>query len=56
VVDGPFTGGKEMILGFFVVEVDDLAAAEAIAGEAPCIPLGGSIEVRAIGDFPKPSR
>jgi hypothetical protein len=56
VVDGPYTEGKETILGFFVVEAADRAEAERIAGESPSLAIGGCVEIRDVGDFPKPVR
>jgi len=55
VVDGPYTEGKEAVLGFFLIEAADADEAAAIAGEAPSVPLGGAVEVREIGEFPKPA-
>ena len=55
VVDGPYTEGKEAVLGLFVVEAADYDEAVALAREAPSVGIGGSVEVREIGDFPKPA-
>ena len=55
VVDGPYVEGKEAVLGFFIVEATDYAEAARIAADCPCVPIGGSVEVRLIGPFPKPS-
>jgi hypothetical protein len=54
VVDGPYVEGKEAVLGFFVVEAADYAEAARIAAECPCVAVGGSVEVREVGPFPKP--
>jgi hypothetical protein len=54
IVDGPFAETKETVLGFFVVEARDEEEALALAAEAPSVPLGGTVEVRLVGDFPKP--
>jgi len=54
VVDGPFAEGREAVLGFFFVRVNDLDEACAIAGESPHTEVGGSTEVRMLGAFPKP--
>jgi hypothetical protein len=56
VVDGPFAETKETVLGFFIIEARDEDEALAIAAESPGIPVGGTVEVRLIGDFPKPAR
>lgn len=54
VVDGPFAEGREAVLGFFLVRVRDLDEACAIAAESPHAEIGGSTEVRMLGEFPKP--
>jgi len=54
VVDGPFVEGKEAVLGFFLVEAADLDGALELAGESPTLAIGGAVEVREVGDFPKP--
>jgi hypothetical protein len=56
VVDGPYVEGKEAVLGFFVVEAADYAEASRVAAECPCVAVGGSVEVRLVGAFPKPAR
>jgi hypothetical protein len=52
VVDGPYAEMKELVTGLFVVEVADLAAAHALAGQCPLIEIGGAVEVRTIAPFP----
>jgi hypothetical protein len=54
VVDGPYVEGKEAVLGFFIVEAADYAEAARIAEQCPCVAVGGSVEVRQVGEFPKP--
>jgi len=54
VIDGPFAEGREAVLGFFFVRVNDLDEACAIAGESPHAEVGGATEVRMLGEFPKP--
>jgi hypothetical protein len=54
VVDGPFAEGREAVLGFFFVRVNDVDEACAIAGESPHAEIGGATEVRMLGLFPKP--
>ena len=46
--------GREAVLGFFFVRVNDLDEACAIAGESPHAEVGGATEVRMLGAFPKP--
>ncbi len=48
VLDGPFAEAKEMIGGFFVVEVETREEAEAIARECPAAEWA-TIEVRETG-------
>src|SRR5450432_4354878 len=54
VIDGPFAEGREAVLGFFLVRVNDVDEACAIAGESPHAEIGGATEVRMLGTFPKP--
>ena len=49
VTDGPYLETKEALGGFYVVDVADVAAAEAIAQEVPRSP-GLVIEIRPIPD------
>ena len=51
ITDGPFAETKEQLLGFVMIEADDLDAALEIAGEIPLAEIG-TIEVRAIYDVP----
>jgi hypothetical protein len=46
--DGPFVDAKEHLGGFYLVEVDDLDAALAIAARIPAARMGGAIEVRPL--------
>lgn len=54
VVDGPYAEGKEAVMGYFLVEAADLDDATAMASLAPHLRFGGNIEVREVGEFPKP--
>ncbi len=47
VVDGPFTESKEILGGYWLIEVASLADAIAWAKQAPC-PAGECIEIREI--------
>jgi len=47
IVDGPFTETKEMIGGFFLVDVDTRAEAIALATECPAAEWS-TVEVRAL--------
>ncbi len=46
--DGPFAEAKDVIQGFTIVDVADLAAAVEIAKSCPVAQVGGSIEVRPV--------
>ena len=48
VVDGPFTEAKEMVGGFFLLNVDDREQALALAAECPAAEWA-TVEVRATG-------
>jgi hypothetical protein len=54
VIDGPFAEGREAVLGFFFVRVNNVDEACALAGESPHAEVGGTTEVRMLGAFPKP--
>ena len=51
--DGPYAEAKEMLGGFFVIEVPDLDAALDWAARAPCAHTG-SVEIRPILSMPTP--
>ena len=46
--DGPFVDAKEYIGGFFLLEVDNLDEATALAARVPAARMGGAVEVRPI--------
>jgi hypothetical protein len=48
VTDGPFAETKEYLGGFYVIEADSAAAAEAVAARIPSARLGGTVEVRPV--------
>lgn len=48
--DGPFAETKEALAGFYLIDVDDLDAALAVAAELPGS-WYGSVEVRPIYDW-----
>ncbi len=52
-VEGPYGGSPESVIGFFLIEVPDEAAAHAIAKECPILLAGGSVEIRETEAFPK---
>lgn len=47
VVDGPFADTKEMLGGYVILDVPDLAAALEWAAQAPCV-TAGSVEIRPV--------
>lgn len=51
VVDGPFAETKEQLLGFYVVDVENLDEALAIANDLGKANPGGSYEIRPIRLF-----
>lgn len=51
IVDGPFAETKEQLLGFYVVDCEDMNAALEIARELGRVNPGGSYEVRPLALF-----
>jgi hypothetical protein len=51
VTDGPFTEGKEIVGGFFVVLAKDLNEATEMAKACPDFDLSGVVEVRPVVKF-----
>jgi len=54
VVDGPYAEGREAVLGYFIVAVENEQEALALATECPHTQIGGATEVRVVRPFPKP--
>jgi hypothetical protein len=52
VTDGPFIEGKDLVLGFIVVEARDLDQAVELSKGCPMLAGEGSVEVRPIGIMP----
>jgi hypothetical protein len=53
VSDGPFTESKETIGGYFLLKVNTMDEAVAIAKDCPGLPYGARVEVRAVaGECP----
>jgi len=46
--DGPFADTKEVFVGFYVFEADNLDEAIELAARIPAARLGGAIEVRPL--------
>ncbi|WP_308112801.1 YciI family protein [Streptomyces sp. DH12] len=51
VVDGPFAETREVLGGFYVIDVPDLDVALDWAGRCPGARGGGSVVVRPVADF-----
>ena len=49
VIDGPFAETKEQLLGFYIVDADNLDEALGIARELAAVNPGGAYEVRPVG-------
>jgi len=50
VADGPFVESKETIGGYFLVEVDTMEEAIAIAQQCPALDYGLTVEVRPVAE------
>lgn len=50
VADGPFAESKEAIGGYFLLNVNSLDEAVAIAPKCPGLPYGAKVEVRPVMD------
>ena len=48
VTDGPYTEGKEIVGGFFIVNAKDINEAVEISKDCPDFEYGGSVQVRQI--------
>jgi hypothetical protein len=51
IIDGPFAETKEQLLGFYVVDCENLEAALDVARDLGAVNPGGSYEVRPVGVF-----
>lgn len=51
VIDGPFTESKETLLGFYVIDVENLEAALDVARRLADANPGGAYEVRPVALF-----
>lgn len=49
VLDGPFAETKEQLLGFYIVDADNLDDALGIARDLAAVNPGGAYEVRPVG-------
>jgi hypothetical protein len=48
VADGPFAESKEAVGGYFMLQVDTMEEAVAIAQQCPILPYGLKVEVRQV--------
>jgi hypothetical protein len=48
VTDGPYSETKEILGGYYLVEVDNYEQVAALAQDSPAFEFGGAIEVRQI--------
>jgi hypothetical protein len=51
VLDGPFAETKEQLLGFYVVDCENLDAALDVARDLGRVNPGGAYEIRPVGHF-----
>ena len=51
VLDGPFAETKEQLLGFYVVDCENLDAALDVARDLAAVNPGGAYEIRPVGHF-----
>jgi hypothetical protein len=51
VLDGPYAETKEQLLGFYIVDCENLDAALSIAQELGAANPGGAYEIRPVGIF-----
>ena len=48
VTDGPYTEGKEIVGGFFIIKAKDMNEAVAISKDCPDFEEGSSVQVRQV--------
>ena len=51
VLDGPYAETKEQLLGFYIIDCENLDAAVAVAGDLGAANPGGAYEIRPVGYF-----
>jgi hypothetical protein len=51
VLDGPYAETKEQLLGFYIVDCENLDAALGVAGDLGAANPGGAYEIRPVGLF-----
>ncbi len=53
VSDGPFIEGKELVGGYYIIEVENMDKAVEVAQDFPDFELGGTVEIRPVMVFDK---
>ncbi len=48
VTDGPYTEGKEVVGGYFIIEAADINEAVEVSKDCPDFDLGSSVQVRQV--------
>lgn len=48
VTDGPYTEGKEVVGGFFIINAENMEEAVALTKDYPDYEYGGSVQVRQV--------
>jgi hypothetical protein len=48
VTDGPYTEGKEVVGGFFIINAKDMNEAVSISKDCPDFELGSSVQIRQV--------
>lgn len=48
VIDGPYTEGKEVVGGYFLIKAKDMDEAVAISKDYPDFEFGGTVQVRKV--------
>jgi hypothetical protein len=48
VTDGPYTEGKEVVGGFFIINAKDMDEAVELSKDSPDYEFGGSVQVRQV--------
>ena len=51
VTDGPYVEAKDIVLGFMIVEAEDLAQAVQLSMKCPMVEGGAMVEVRPVMKF-----
>lgn len=51
VTDGPFSEGKELVGGYFIIKASSIDDATETAKQCPDLALGGAVEVREVMKF-----